>query len=209
MYKLLKKILGNFETEEIELSESEKRATENAEIISAYNKIKESIPSYDKPNYTLAEKVFREFNDFNLKNIESMTVMYLGYVPKSLLPYPKNYIKCAYYIFLEKIEKDKNIEIFNAVQGVGHSLFVEYPDYIKYKENLKYKKITDEAFKDLNPRESFKKLYGIYEVSEEDYYSSPSSTDCTEEKLIHDFGVVPEIEEDVSVGEIIKKYDPK
>ena len=43
------------------LGESEKNS--NEEIISAYNRIKEAVPSYDEPNYTLAKKVFLEFSD--------------------------------------------------------------------------------------------------------------------------------------------------
>jgi hypothetical protein len=129
-----------------------------------------------------------------------------GYIPKSLLPYPKNYIKCAYYIFLEQAKKNKNLEMFKLIQRVGSSLFSNYPDYDKYKENLKNKKWFDDVLKDVNPnpRESFKKLYGVYEVSEEDYYSSPSSVDSTDDKLIHDFGVLPEIEKDVDWDEIRK-----
>ena len=187
---------------------------ENEEIISAYNLIKRSVPDYSEPNYELAKKVFLDFNDFNLRNIENGLMIYLGFVPKSLLPYPKNYIKCAYYIFLEKLKKENNLKMFKNVQEVGCNLFYNYPDYEKYKENLtgentngNGKKWIDDALKDTipNPRESFKKLYGVYEVSEEDYDSSPSSIDSTDEKLIHDFGVLPEIEEDVDVSEIMKK----
>ena len=81
---------------------SKSKEAKNEEIISAYNTLKEAVPSYDEPNYTLAEKVFREFNDFNLKNMDEINAVYLEYIPKSLLPYPKNYIKCAYYIYLEQ-----------------------------------------------------------------------------------------------------------
>jgi hypothetical protein len=201
---IFKKILSNFKDHTSELSESEKHS--NEEIISAYNRIKEAVPSYNEPNYTLAEKVFREFNDFNLKNLNEINYIYHGYIPKSLLPYPKNYIKCAYYIFLEEVKKKKNLKMFKAIQEVGSSLFLSYPDYDKYKENLKKKKWLDDVLKDVNPnpRESFKKLYGVYEVSEEDYYSSPSSVDSTDDKLIHDFGVLPEIEKDVDWDEIRK-----
>ena len=38
---------------------------------------------------------------------------------------------------------------------------------------------------------------GAYQISKEEYDSSPSSTGATNEKLIHDFGVLPDIEEDV------------
>lgn len=175
--------------------------SENERIISAYNLLKRSVSDYDEPNYSLATKVFLEFNDFNLKNIDNGLMIYLGFIPKSLLPYPKNYIKCAYYIFLERLEKEKNTKMIRSVQEVGCHLFLDYPDYDKYKENLKKKKFVDDALKDANPREQFKKLYGVYEVSEEDYYSSPSSVDSTDEQLIHDFGFLPEIEKDVDMAE--------
>lgn len=131
------------------LGESEKSS--NEEIISIYKRIKEAVPSYDEPNYTLAEKVFREFNDFNLKNITEINLIYHDYIPKSLLPYPKNYIKCAYYIFLEQAKKNKDLKMFNLIQEVGSSLFFNYPDYDKYKENLKKKKWVDDVLKDVNP----------------------------------------------------------
>lgn len=189
------------------------KETENEEIISAYNLIKKAVPDYNEPNYELAKKVFLDFNDFNLRNIENGLTIYLKFIPKSLLPYPKNYIKCAYYIFLDKLKKENNLRMFKNVQEVGCNLFYNYPNYEKYKENLtgkntngNGKKWIDDTLKDMspNPRESFKKLYDVYEVSEEDYNSSPSSIDSTDEKLIYDFGVLPEIEEDVDVGEIIK-----
>lgn len=190
------------------------KEAENEEIIYAYNLIKRAVPDYDEPNYELAKKVFLDFNDFNFKNNENGLTIYLRFIPKSLLPYPKNYIKCAYYIFLEKLKKENNLKMFENVKEIGVSLFLEYPDYEKYKENLtgkntngNGKKWIDNALKDTspNPRETFKKLYGVYEVSEEDYNSSPSSIDVSNEKLTHDFGVLPEIEEDVDVGEIMKK----
>ena len=197
---IFKKILSIFKEHTSELSESEKSS--NKEIISIYNRIKEAVPSYDEPNYTLAEKVFREFNDFNLKNLNEINPVYHDYILQSLLPYPKNYIKCAYYIYLKQAEKNKDLKMFNLIQEVGSSLFHNYPDYEQYKENLKKKKWLDDALKDVspNPRESFKKLYGVYVVSEEDYYSSPSSIDSTDDRLIHDFGVLPEIEKDVDWG---------
>jgi DNA-binding FrmR family transcriptional regulator len=109
-----------------------------------------------------------------------------------------------------KAEMTKEIlavtKMFNLIQEVGTTLFLNYPDYDKYKENLKRKKWTDNVLKDINPnpRESFKKLYGVYEVSEEDYNSSPSSVDSTDEKLIHDFGVLPGIEKDVDMSGMFK-----
>ncbi len=172
----------------------------NEEVISTYNLIKTTVPNYD-----LATKVFLDFNAFNLRNNENGLSTYLGFIPKSLLPYPKNYIKCAYYIFLEKLKKENNVEMFKMVQEIGVSLFYEYPDYEKYKRNLKKKKWYDDNLRDLNQRDIFKKLYGVYEVSEEDYNSSPSAIDCTDEKLIHDFGVLPEIEEDIDMSDEFEK----
>lgn len=211
MKTIVKKIIDLFKNDAPTPKSNE---DENEEIISAYNLIKRSVPDYNEPNYELARKVFLDFNDFNLRNIENGLMIYLRFIPKSLLPYPKNYIKCAYYIFLEKLKKESNLKMFNDVQRTGSWLFNSYPDYKKYKENLtgkntngNGKKWIDDALKDTipNPRESFKKLYGVYEVSEEDYSSSPSSIDSTDEKLIHDFGVLPKIEEDVDMSEIIKK----
>lgn len=191
----IKKISNYFKNKPPPLKSKE---TENEEIIYAYNRIKGAVPDYKEPNYTLAEKVFKEFNDFNLKNLNEINLVYHDYIPKSLLPYPKNYIKCAYYIYLEQAKKNKDLKIFNIIQDVGSTLFLNYPDYDKYRENLKKKKWMDDALKDIspNPKEQFKKLYGVYVVSEEDYYASPSSVDCIDEKLIHDFGFLPEIEED-------------
>lgn len=196
---IFKKILDIFK---YDTPPSKSKEVENEEIISAYNTIKEAVPSFNEPNYDLAEKVFREFNDFNLKNMDEINHMYLDYIPKSLLPYPKNYIKCAYYLFLEKAKENKNLKLFNLIQEVSMNLFCNYPDYDAYRKNLKKKKWLDDNLKDINLREKFKKLYGVYEVSEEDYNSSPSSIDSTNEKLIHDFGVLPEIEKDVDFDKI-------
>jgi hypothetical protein len=202
MKTILRKISDLFKGE---TTPSKSKEDENKEIISVYKLIKKSVSDYDEPNYELAKKVFLDFNDFNLRNNENGLTAYLGFIPKSLLPYPKNYIKCAYYIFLEKLKKENNLKMFENVQEIGVQLFYEYPDYEKYKKNLKKKKWMDDALKDLNQRETFKELYGVYEVSEEDYNSSPSSIDCTDEKLIHDFGVLPEIEKDVDVSEIMEE----
>lgn len=123
---IFKKILDSFK-EDIPPPKSKK--AENQEIISIYHQIKEVAPDYDEPNYTLAEKVFREFNDFNLKNINEIKC-HLIPIPKSLLPYPKNYIKCAYYLFRENAEKQRDLKMFNLIQEVGCSLFFgDYPDY--------------------------------------------------------------------------------
>ena len=188
--------------------------TDNSDIISIYRQMRDAyklIPT-DEPNYELAKKVFLDFNDFNQKNLD-LHVMYLGFIPQSLLPYPKNYIKCAYYIFLESLKKEKKLEMFKAVQEVGSSLFFNYPNWEKYQENLKHKAMYDDiVFKDGNPfngripREEFKKLYGSYQISKEEYEASPSSIDATNERLIHDFGVLPEIEEDVDFGEILANH---
>jgi hypothetical protein len=210
-----KKISGLFKEEDLSVKSLE---SENQEIISTYRQIRAAVPSYDEPNYTLAEKVFRDFNDFDLKNIDGINNGFVyDNIPKSLLPYPKNYIKCAYYIFRESAKKNGDIRVFDLIQTVGESLFFRYPDYDQYKINLiKARewepKLTDkngkkrgalgEAEMELvemmkDGRETFKKLFGVYEVSESDYYSSPVSEDSTEEKLIHDFGVLPEIEGDI------------
>jgi len=200
--------------EKDEISPLTSKETENEELIYAYNLLREKDPVYNKPNYELAKKVFLDFNEFNLRNTENGLMMYLKFIPKSLLPYPKNYIKCAYYIFLEKLEKENNIRMFKNVQRIGTWLFNAYPDYKKYKGNItgkntnvNGKKWLDDALKDSNPKESFKKIYGVYEISEEDYNNSTSSIDSTDEKLIHDFGVLPEIEEDVDVSEVMKKVE--
>jgi hypothetical protein len=179
------------------------KETENEEIVSAYHLLKRSVPDYDEPNYELARKVFLEFNEFNKKNLD-IHLMYLKFIPQSLLPYPKNYIKCSYYILLEFLKKEKDLKMFEAVQEVGSSLFYYYPNWEKYKENLKQKAMYDDTvFEDGNPfngripREEFKKLYGVYQISKEEYSNSPSSTDVSNEKLVHDFGFLPEIEEDL------------
>jgi hypothetical protein len=62
----------------------------------------------------------------------------------------------------------------------------------------------DVVFNDSNPREKFKSLYGSYQISKEQYDSSPSSKDAPDEKLTHDFGYLPEIEEDVDFDVISK-----
>lgn len=58
-------------------------------------------------------------------------------------------------------------------------------------------------------RENFRKLFGAYEISESDYHASSSSVDCTDEELIYDFGVLPEIEEDVDMDKISKDNEKK
>ena len=182
----------------------------NAEIIDIYNKMKGEwdIATADEPNYTLAEKVFLDFNDFNQKNL-NLHPMYLKFVPQSLLPYPKNYIKCAYYIYLEKLKNEKKSELFQAAQTVATSLFYDYPSWEKYQKNLSNKAMYDDVvfeegdpLSGRSPREEFKKLYGSYQISKREYDSSPSSKDATDEKMIHDFGYLPEIEEDVGCDEI-------
>jgi hypothetical protein len=176
------------------------KGVENDEIIRAYNAARRSTPDYKEPNYILAKKVFDEFIDFHLKNINEINVVYLEYIPKSLLPYPKNYIKCAYYVLLENAEKRKDLKKIEAIRELGYSLFVYYPDYAKYREAIEKgeKGFVDKSLHDMDPspRELFKKMYGAYEISEEGYKNSPSSVDSTDEELIHDFGVLPEIEKD-------------
>lgn len=203
MKNFLKIIWNGLRNNNDELPESKDYS--NTDLIKIYNQIKNKRkPTLtDEPNYELAMKVFLDFNAFNQKNID-IHLMYLKFIPKSLLPYPKNYIKCAYYIFLELLKKEKNLKMFKDVQRVGTSLFYYYPYWEKYQDNLKHKAMFDDVvFKEGNsfngriPREEFKKLYGAYQISKEEYDNSPSSIDATNEKLIHDFGVLPEIEEDV------------
>ena len=134
---ILKKLFNAFKDD---APPSKSKEDENEEIISAYNQLKRMVPDFNEPNYTLAEKIFREFNDYNLKNLDKINLIYHRYIPKSLLPYPKNYIKCAYYIYLEQAKKKKDLKMFNLIQEVGATLFFNYPDYDKYKENLKHKK---------------------------------------------------------------------
>lgn len=200
MLKKIKKFLTDSSSKS---SQSLKNGMESNEaIILSYKILRNngSIPA-NEPNYELAKKVFLDFNNFNQRNLDNNLLMYLGYIPKSLLPYPKNYIKCSYYIFLEKLQKEGNIALRDCVEVVGNSLFYDYPDYDKYKANLQNKKWFDNEpqLKELNCRDGFKLLYGVYEVSEEDYYSSPSSVDVSDDKLINDFGVLPAIEEDIDL----------
>jgi hypothetical protein len=59
----------------------------NKEIIEIYNRMRGdwNLVPMNEPNYSLARKVFFDFNDFNLKNL-SIHFMYLKFIPKSLLP---------------------------------------------------------------------------------------------------------------------------
>lgn len=191
-------------TKEDEESPTDIKDISDEDLIKYWELFKSSdaIPK-DEPNYELARKVFMVFNDFNLKNMDSLGMIYLDYVPRSLLPYPKNYIKAAYYIFLEKLAKDKvDVKMFNNVQEIGTLLFANYPNYETYEKKLKRKSELDEALKEHNWREKFKEMYGVYSVSKEDYYSSPVAADATKEKIIHDFGVMPEIEDDIDFDKI-------
>jgi len=200
MLKKIKKFLTDSSSKS---SQSLKNGMESNEaIILSYKILRNngSIPA-SEPNYELAKKVFLDFNDFNLKNLDNDLLIYLSLIPRSLLPYPKNYIKCAYYLFLEKLQKEGNIDMCENVTRIGSFLFNFYPDYDGYKANLQHKKWLDNEsqLKELNCRDVFKLLYGVYEVSEEDYYSSPSSVDVSDDKLINDFGVLPAIEEDIDL----------
>ncbi len=217
MDNIFKKILNIFQENTTPTISKE---AENQEIISIYHKIKRAVPDYNEPNYALAERVFREFNDFNLKNINEIKCNLIP-IPKSLLPYPKNYIKCAYYLFLENAKKHKDLEMFNLIKEVACSLFYKYPNYDNYKKDILQNKkwehmLSDktkneeeiESLKELIAminvgRENFKRLFGAYEISESDYYASPNSTDCTNKKLIYDFGVLPDIEEDNDMEKVI------
>src|ERR1035437_280194 len=110
---IFKKLLDTFKDD---VPPPKSKEAENQEIISIYHQIKKAVPDHNEPNYELAKKVFLDFNDFNLRNNENGLTIYLRFIPKSLLPYPKNYIKCSYYIFLEKLKKEKNIKMFKNVQ---------------------------------------------------------------------------------------------
>jgi hypothetical protein len=61
---IFKKTLDIFKED---IPQSKSREEENQEIINIYKMMQSS--GYNEPNYALAEKVFREYNDFNLKNI--------------------------------------------------------------------------------------------------------------------------------------------
>lgn len=184
----------------------------NEDLIKGFNKYKIENPSFNEPNYKLAEKVFRDFNDFNLKNINEIHHMYLKYIPKCFLPYPKNYIKCAYYLFLENAKRHNDSIMYNLIRETGCGLWLgDYPDYEEYIKKLDKKNNKDENIKrwydekvfsdyDPKPKELFKKKYGMYEISEEYYNSFPNSIDATDEKIIHDFGVLPEIEKEIDMN---------
>jgi hypothetical protein len=214
MSDFFKKIANIF----LDDSNKETPQQRNASLISAYRTIKRAIPDFDEPNYSLAREVFHDFNEFNLKNIELIKNYYVSYnIPQSLLPYPKNYIKCAYYIYLEDLKRKGEDKLVSAAENVAVSLFFGYPDYKNYKKGLKRleeamtaKKwgldedewARDELKKSLdNAVKAFKDMYGVYEISETDYYESLSSTDASEDKIIHDFGFLPKIEPDVTFDE--------
>lgn len=167
-------------------------------LIEAYNNLKKNSPNYSEPNYALAEKVFQEFNTFNLKLSEA-SVMDM-FVPRSLLPYPKNYIKCAYYIYIDLFEKQNNIRGIELIKTIGLGLWTGYPEFSKYKENL----AQNSTLYDMQ-KENFKSLFGVYEISEQEYYSSPSSRENTDRELIHDFGYLPQIEEDINLDSIFNQ----
>jgi len=180
---------------------------DNSDIIRIYHQMRDEwkLISADEPNYDLAEKVFLEFNDFNLRNHETIGG-YLRFIPKSLLPYPKNYIKCAYYIFFDSLINKGNRKMADNVKEIAVDLFLEYPDWDRYQENLKRKSWFDDlVFKDKNPspRELFKEYFGDYQITKKQYDSSPSSVDVTDEKLIWDFGKLPEIEDDVDISKMV------
>lgn len=75
--------------------------------------------------------------------------------------------------------------------------FYDYPDYRTYKKN-----IGDKGLYEMS-KEQFKSLYGVYEISEEDYNASPNSTDVTNEKILYDFGKLPIIEADIDAKKLV------
>lgn len=89
-------------------------------MIDGYKKYCELNPDYTEPNIILAEKVFNDFNAFSLKLADAKVSAKI--VPKSLLPYPKNYIKAACYIFAEHFHDDD--KTFNLINEVAATLFL-------------------------------------------------------------------------------------
>ena len=167
-------------------------------LIETYNNLRKSDPNYTEPNYALAVKVFQEFNAFYMK-LSAASVMDT-FVPRSLLPYPKNYIKCAYYLYFDLFEKRNDTRGTELVKTIGFGLWTGYPDFKNYKKNISEQTKLYEYQKD-----NFKSLFGVYEISEQDYNNSPSSKDSTDEDLIRDFGYLPEIEDDIDVSSLINQ----
>lgn len=197
---MLKKVLQNiFGSNK---NPSEKPDYDNTALIQAYRLAKNSSLSYDEPNYALAEKVFKDFNNVQLKITESGLLP--TYIPMSVLPYPKKYIKAAYYIYFELAAKNKNERVVKLIEEVGFLLFAGYVAYGEYKKQLQTAHNIYPSFS-----ETFKNLFGVYEVSEEDYKQSVGAQDCTDEKIIHDFGYLPNIEEDVDFRNVTQEGKTK
>ncbi len=178
---------------------------DNSDLIKAYNLIKESVPEYKEPNYALAEKVFKDFNSFQLKLFNEHLPLHplMTLVPMSLLPYPKKYIKAAYYLYIDLANQNAPDMVQN-IQELGFWLFNGYPSYEKYIAKIESIGKSDPTGGILI-REKFEKLFGSKEISKEDYLAGTGSQDCSDEKIEYDFGYLPDIEEDVDFEKISKE----
>lgn len=178
---------------------------DNSALIKAYSLIKASVPEYKEPNYALAEKVFQDFNSFQLKLTTEQAGPHLlqNLVPMSLLPYPKKYIKAAYYLYID-LANQKAPDMVRNIQELGFFLFSSYPNYEKYIDRLETVRKVDESGVVII-QEIFEKLFGTKEISREEYFSGAGSQECSDEKILHDFGYLPNIEEDFDVEDILKK----
>ncbi len=174
---------------------------DNSDLIKAYNLIKESVPEYKEPNYALAEKVFQDFNSFQLKLTREQAGPHLlpNLIPMSLLPYPKKYIKAAYYLYID-LANQKAPDMVRNIQELGFFLFSSYPNYEKYIDRLGTVRKVDEPGVAII-QEIFEKLFGTKEISREEYFLGAGSQECSDEKIKYDFGCLPDIEEDINLGE--------
>lgn len=178
---------------------------DNSEIINVYHQIKKLDPEHREPNYALAEKVFQDFNSFQLNLMKEHLPLHslMTLVPMSLLPYPKKYIKASYYLYID-LANQKAPDMVRNIQELGFWLFAGYPNYEKYIAELESIKKVDLTGWVLI-QEKFEKLFGAKEISKEDYLAGSGSQDCPDEKIKHDFGYLPVIEEDVDLERISKE----
>ncbi len=178
---------------------------DNSNLIYAYNQIKELSPESREPNYALAEKVFQDFNSFQLKLTREQVGPHLlpNLVPMSLLPYPKKYIKAAYYLYID-LANQKAPDMVRNIQELGFFLFSSYPNYEKYIDRLETVRKVDKSGVAII-QEKFEKLFGTTEISREEYFAGAGSQECSDEKITHDFGCLPNIEEDFDVEDILKE----
>lgn len=182
---------------------------DNSALIKAFNQIKTLDPEYEEPNYPLAEKVFQDFNSFQLKLSKEQTGPHLlqNLVPMSLLPYPKKYIKVAYYLYID-LANQKAPDMVRNIQELGFFLFSSYPNYEKYIDRLETVQKVDESGLAII-QEKFEKLFGTKEISKEEYFAGAGSQECSDEKITHDFGFLPNIEEDFDVEDVLKEAKEK